>query len=192
MRFEETPLSGAFIVEIEPHSDDRGYFARTWCVREFEDRGLPSTFVQASLSHNRKRGTVRAMHMQHRPSREGKLVRCTRGRIFDAIVDLRPESRTYLQHFGVELDADAHKALYIPPTMLHGFQTLANDSEVFYQMTDFYAPELSFGVRWDDPAFGIAWPIDDGLIMNERDRTFPDFDRATYERQARIAAGRVA
>ncbi len=164
MRFEETPLPGAFVVELEPNVDFRGYFARTWCTREFADAGLPAEFVQASLSHNVKRGTLRGMHMQLPPSREGKLVRCTRGRIFDVIVDLRPQSRAYLRHFAIELTADAQQALYVPPTMLHGFLTLDDDTDVFYQMTDFYAPELGFGARWNDPAFGIRWPFEDDLV----------------------------
>jgi len=188
VRFEETVLAGAFVVEIDPNADHRGYFARTWCTREFADAGLPTEFVQASVSHNTKRGTLRGMHMQIRPSREGKLVRCTRGRIHDVIVDLRPESPTFMKHFGIELTADRYEALYIPPTMLHGFVTLADDTDVFYQMTDFYSPDLSFGARWNDSAFGIRWPIEDGLIMIERDRTYPRFDRAAYEQRARAAA----
>jgi dTDP-4-dehydrorhamnose 3,5-epimerase len=189
MRFEETPLPGAFVVEIEPHRDDRGFFARTWCAAEFAKAGLPSGLIQASLSHNAKRGTLRGMHMQLPPSREGKFVSCVRGRIYDVIVDLRPSSPAYLQHFGVELDAEAHNALFIPPTMLHGFQTLVDDSDVFYQMTDVYSPDLSFGARWNDRAFGIRWPIEDGLIMAERDATYPSFDRAAYERRVPAGAG---
>jgi dTDP-4-dehydrorhamnose 3,5-epimerase len=181
--FEETALPGAFIVKIEPHGDVRGYFSRTWCAREFAAHGLPAGFVQASLSHNHKRGTVRGMHTQLPPSQEGKLVQCTRGAIHDVIIDLRPDSPAYLRHVGVDLTADAHNALYIPPGMLHGFQTLEDDSEVFYQMTDFYAPELGFGARWNDPVFGIRWPITTGLVMAERDATYPDFDRSAYEQQ---------
>ena len=184
MIFEETPLPGAFIVKIEPHRDHRGFFARTWCTREFADRKLPGELVQASLSRNDRRGTVRGMHMQLPPSQEGKLVRCARGRIYDVIVDLRVGSPTYLRHFGVELTSDAQNALYIPPGMLHGFQTLEDDTDVFYQMTDFHAPELAFGARWNDPAFGIRWPISDAVIMAERDATYPDFDAAAYERRA--------
>lgn len=184
MRLEETPLSGAFVVEIEPSRDFRGFFARTWCAREFADAGLPSEFVQASLSHNAKRGILRGMHMQLPPSQEGKLVRCTRGGIYDVIVDLRPNSSSYLQHFGVELTAATQRALYIPPTMLHGFVTLADDTDVFYQMTDFYSPDLAFGVRWNDPAFGIRWPIAEGLVMHDRDAMYGPFDQAAYERRA--------
>ena len=176
-------------MEIEPHRDHRGYFARTWCAREFATHDLPAQFVQASLSHNAKRGTVRGMHMQLPPSREGKLVRCMRGRIYDVIVDLRPRSPTYLQHFGIELTAERQNALYIPPWMLHGFQTLEDDTDVFYQMSDFYAPELAFGARWNDPAFGIRWPIEQGVVMAERDASYADFDRAAYEGRAATAIG---
>jgi dTDP-4-dehydrorhamnose 3,5-epimerase len=123
------------------------------------------------------------MHMQLPPSREAKLVRCSRGRIYDVIVDLRPRSPTYLRHFGVELTAERHEALYIPPTMLHGFQTLVDDTDVFYQMTDFYAPELSFGARWNDPTLAIRWPIEGSLVIAERDATYPDFDQAAYQRR---------
>lgn len=184
MRFEQAPLAGAYVIEIEPHRDVRGYFTRLWCTREFEEHGLPSRLVQASLSRNHKRGTVRGMHMQLPPSREGKIVQCMRGRIYDVIVDLRPGSPTFLQHFGLELTADEHNALYIPPWMLHGFQTLEDECEVFYQMTDFHANELAFGARWNDPAFAIRWPLDSALTLNERDAGYPDFDAEGYERLA--------
>ena len=182
MRFDETPLPGALVVELEPNRDFRGYFARTWCAREFADAELPGTFVQASISHNEKRGTLRGMHMQLPPSREGKFVRCTRGRFNDVIIDLRPDSGSYLRHFGLELTADAQQALYIPPMILHGFQTLDDNTDVFYQMTDFYSPGLGFGARWNDPAFGIRWPIEEELVMIERDASYPSFDRQAYER----------
>jgi dTDP-4-dehydrorhamnose 3,5-epimerase len=176
-------------VSIEPHRDHRGFFARTWCAREFAAKeDLPTHFVQASLSRNERRGTLRGMHMQLPPSREGKLVRCTRGRIYDVIVDLRPASSRYMQHFGIELSAAEQQALYVPPMMLHGFQTLEDDSDVFYQMTDFQVPELAFGARWNDPTFGIRWRITNDLMMAERDATYSDFDRADYERRIRLAA----
>jgi dTDP-4-dehydrorhamnose 3,5-epimerase len=182
MRFRETPLHGAFVLEIEPHTDERGYFTRLWCAQEFEQHGLPTRLVQESLSRNLRRGTVRGMHTQLPPSQEGKLVSCVSGSVYDVIVDARPGSPTFLQHFGVELSAEAHNALYIPPNMLHGFQTLEDNTEVFYRMTDFHAPDLAFGARWNDPAFGIRWPIDSDLVMNERDRAYPDFSPAAYER----------
>ena len=159
MKFRETPLSGAFVVDIEPHLDERGFFARTWCSQEFAAQGLEHALVQVSISRNARRGTVRGMHLQLPPSRESKLVRCTRGSIYDVIIDLRPESPTYLRHFALELQAQASNALYIPPLVAHGFQTLADDTEVLYQMTDTHAPELVYGVRWNDPAFAIGWPL---------------------------------
>ena len=180
MRFRETPLAGAFVVELEPHQDVRGQFARTWCANEFAAHGLPTEHVQSSISRNVRRGTVRGMHMQLAPSREGKLVRCTRGAIYDVAVDLRPGSSTYLQHFGVQLDAERLNALYIPPQMLHGFQTLTDDSDVTYQMTDVYAPDLGFGARWDDPAFGITWPNRSDCVILPRDASYPDFDSDAY------------
>jgi len=191
MRFTDTPLQGAVVVEIEPHRDSRGYFTRLWCAREFEAQGLPGRIVQASLSRNLKRGTVRGMHMQLPPSREGKIVQCVRGRIYDVIVDLRLGSPTFLHHFGIELTAEAHNALYIPPWMLHGFQTLEDDTEVLYQMTDFHASELAWGARWNDPAFRIEWPIVSDVTLLARDRTYADFDRAAYEQVARAGLGRM-
>jgi dTDP-4-dehydrorhamnose 3,5-epimerase len=190
MRFRDTPIGGAFVVEIDARSDERGFFARTWCAREFGARGLPDVAVQTSMSRSERRGTVRGMHLQLPPSREAKLVRCTRGAIYDVIVDLRPDSPTYLERFGVELVSRDYNALFIPPQCLHGFQTLEPESEVLYQMSDFYAPELGFGARWDDPAFGIAWPITDAVSMLPRDASYPDFDAAAY--QTRLAAAMSA
>jgi dTDP-4-dehydrorhamnose 3,5-epimerase len=186
MRFESTPLAGAVLVSIEAHADLRGYFARTWCTREFEAQGLPAQVVQTSISHNLRRGTVRGMHLQLPPSQEGKLVSCLRGAIHDVIIDLRPESPTYLRHYSVELTAEVHNALFIPSLMAHGFQTLAHDTEVLYQMTDFFAAELGFGVRWNDPAFAIRWPITDDVVILPRDSAYEDFGPAKYER--RLAA----
>jgi dTDP-4-dehydrorhamnose 3,5-epimerase len=189
MRFRPTLIPGAVVVELEPHGDERGYFARTWSHDEFAAHGLPTGLVQASVSRNHRRGTVRGMHMQLPPSAEGKLVRCARGAIFDVVVDLRPDSPTYRRHVSVELTADAGNALFIPPLLAHGFQTLADDTDVFYQMTDVHAPALAHGFRWDDPAFGIAWPIRDDVTIAARDRDYPDFDHDAY--LARLAgAGR--
>ena len=181
MRFRATPLAGAFVVEIEPHNDARGFFARTWCEREFRNQGLAGELVQASISRNEKRGTVRGMHLQLPPSHEAKLVRVQRGAIYDVIIDLRPRSATYLKHFGVELSSRLSNALYIPPQFAHGFQTIEDDSEVLYQMTDFHAPELAYGFRWNDPAFNIDWPLRAGITIAERDAGYPDFSRADYE-----------
>ena len=176
MRFVQTDIPGCAIVEIEPHEDERGGFARTWCQHEFDGAGLPSRLVQCSVSRNRKRGTMRGLHFQLPPSREGKLVRCTRGAIFDVVVDLRSASRRYLGHVSVDLTADNCRAIFIPPGCAHGFQTLQDDTDVFYQMTDVFAPDLSAGLRWNDPELAIEWPIDEA-IMNGRDRDYPDLDR---------------
>jgi dTDP-4-dehydrorhamnose 3,5-epimerase len=174
MRFLETHLAGAYIVEQERIADARGFFARTWCQREFAANGLDSRLAQCSISFNHKKGTLRGMHYQAPPYAEVKLVRCTAGAIYDVIVDLRPGSATYTQHLAVELSAANRRMLYIPDGFAHGFQTMADDSEVFYQMSEFYSPEHARGVRWDDPAFGIAWPDDQPTII-ERDRQYPDF-----------------
>ncbi len=180
MRFEPLSIVGAALVRIEANVDERGFFARTFCVQEFAAHGLPSAMVQASISSNARRGTVRGLHFQWPPSREGKLVRCVRGRLYDALLDLRPESGTYLRHVSIQLDEDNRDAVFIPPGVAHGFQTLADDTEVLYQMSDIYAPELSAGVRWNDPAFGIQWPLD-AAVISERDATYADFDRAQFE-----------
>jgi dTDP-4-dehydrorhamnose 3,5-epimerase len=174
MIFRSTKLDGAYVIEPERHDDKRGFFARTWCMREFEQHGLIAAMVQASVSFNRKKGTLRGLHYQAPPSREAKLVRCTAGTIYDVIVDLRPKSLTFLQHVGVTLSAENRYALYIPAGFAHGFQTLADDAEVTYMMTDFYEPRNARGVRWNDPAFGIIWPEDERVII-ERDNSYPDF-----------------
>jgi len=188
MKFTPAPLAGAFVVDIDANEDERGLFARTWCEQEFAAQGLDSRLRQASFSRNRRRGTVRGMHLQLPPSREAKLVRCVRGRILDVIVDLRPDSATFGQHFGVELSAQNARALYIPPLMAHGFQTLEDDSDVAYQMTDLYAPGLGYGLRWDDPALGIDWPIREDVTILARDHDCPDFDPAAYRRVLQSAA----
>ncbi len=174
MIFTPTPLDGAWLVDLERHEDDRGFFARTWCAREFAARGLDPQLAQCSLSYNRRRGTLRGMHWQAAPHEEVKLVRCVRGAIWDVIIDLRPDSPDYTRHYGVELSAATGRALWVPRGFAHGFVTLENDTEIFYQMTDFYAPEAARGVRWNDPAFGIEWPVANPE-MNERDATYPDF-----------------
>ena len=181
MLFETLPVHGALRVRIEPRPDSRGLFARTFCIEEFASAGLPKTFVQASTSYSALRGTVRGMHFQWTPSQEGKLVRCVRGAVYDVVLDLRPESRSYLQHTALVLDQDNRDAVFVPPGVAHGFQTIADSSEVLYQMTDFYAPYLAAGYRWDDPAFGIGWPITTGIVISERDSCYPDFDRHAYE-----------
>ena len=191
MRFEDLELSGTSLVRLEPKADSRGFFARSACVREFRAHGLPGEFVQSSVSYNRRHGTVRGLHFQWPPSREGKLVRCVRGALHDVLLDLRPGERTYLKHCAVMLHQDIRDAVFIPAGVAHGFQTLADDTEVLYQMTDFYAPELAAGVRWNDSVFGIKWPIASEVVISDRDAGYPDFDRRSFEAElaARSAAG---
>ena len=174
MKFTETPLRGAFVIEFEVISDERGYFARTFDVGEFINHGLDPAVIQCSTSFNERRGTLRGMHYQADPEGEVKLIRCTRGAIFDVALDLRPRSETYCKWFGVELSAENHRMLYVPEGMAHGFQTLEDGAEVYYQISHHYEPSAARGVRWDDPAFGIEWPFPDP-ILSERDRQFPDF-----------------
>ena len=174
MQFTPTILPGAYILDVERRIDPRGFFGRTWCVDEFTSHGLNPRVVQCNVSYNAKRGTLRGMHFQTDPFGEAKLVRCTMGAIYDVIVDLRPDSPTYLQHTGVELSAQNRRALYIPEGLAHGFQTLTDDAEVFYQMSEYYHAECASGVRWDDPAFGIVWPLSDP-ILSEKDREFPNY-----------------
>lgn len=182
MRFRPTPLAGAWELDLERHEDPRGYFARSWCMRQFEAHGLPTTMVQASVSFNTRRGTLRGMHFQWPPSVEGKLVRCEQGGVLDIIIDLRPGSATFMEHHAVELDARSGNGIYIPPGFAHGFQTLVDATRVLYLMTDFYAPELTAGFRHDDPAFGLSWPLPVSVV-SERDRTYPDFVAEDYTRR---------
>jgi dTDP-4-dehydrorhamnose 3,5-epimerase len=175
MIFSATPLDGAFLVSLDRHPDERGFFARTWCEQEFTTHGLETRLVQCSISVNRRTGTLRGLHFQASPYEEVKLVRCTRGAIFDVIVDLRPDSPTLARYYAVILNADNRDALYVPRGFAHGFQTLEDDTEVLYQMSEFYQPASARGVRWDDPAFGIAWPDVDERIITARDRAYPDF-----------------
>lgn len=174
MNFLPAGLPGVALVESQSFEDERGFFARTFCRREFAAHGLDSNVVQCSLSFNSKRGTLRGMHFQAAPHEEAKLVRCVRGAIYDVIVDLRPASPTFRQWRAYQLNERNRHALFIPVGLAHGFQTLEDDSEVFYQMSAFYEPEAGRGVRWNDPAFGIRWPIADAII-SERDRGFADF-----------------
>jgi len=171
----ETKLKGALIIEPERFEDERGFFARTWCKREFEDHGLNSHLAQCNISFNKSKGTLRGMHYQIAPNAEAKLVRCTRGSIYDVIIDLRPDSETFKHWFAVELNRDNHKMLFIPENFAHGFLTLEDHTEVFYQMSEFYNAESTCGVRWDDPAFSIQWPAAVSVI-SDRDRDYPDFE----------------
>ena len=174
MIFEPTTLAGAVLVHLDRHVDERGFFARAWCAGEFAAAALPAEMAQCSVSWTEQRHTLRGMHWQAAPHGEGKLVRCTRGAILDVIVDLRPESSTYLAHLAVQLDQDNRDALFIPPGLAHGFLTLVEGTEVFYQMDAAHAPEAARGVRWDDPAFAVPWPARPAVI-SERDRSYPDF-----------------
>ncbi len=159
MKFVETPLSGAFVIDLEQLEDSRGFFARAFCVQEFAAHGLNATVAQCNVSFNHKRGTLRGMHFQVPPAAETKLVRCTQGAIYDVIVDLRPDSPTYQSHFAVELSQQNHRALYVPAGFAHGFQTLTDNTEVFYQMGEVFTPGCQRGIRYDDPALAIAWPL---------------------------------
>lgn len=176
MLLTETRFAGLFVVEIEALSDDRGFFARTWCHDTFAVHGLDADLNQCSVSFNRRRGTLRGMHYQAEPHAESKLVRVTRGAIFDVVVDLRPASPTFGDWFGTELTADNHQALFVPKGFAHGFETLVDDSEVFYQISTTYRPEAARGIRFDDPSVGIVWPIPASVIA-ERDRNLPGLDR---------------
>lgn len=159
MRFVPTPIPGAFVIELEPIVDERGFFARSWCATEFAAHGLNPRLVQCSVSFNKRRGTLRGMHYQVKPHEEAKLVRCTMGAIYDVLVDLRPASAGYRKWFAVELSVANRRMVYCPEGVAHGFQTLTDDAEVFYQMSELHHPESARGLRWDDPAFGIEWPF---------------------------------
>jgi dTDP-4-dehydrorhamnose 3,5-epimerase len=189
MILSETAIPGAYIIEPQRHADSRGYFVRHWCQREFAQAGLDVQLVQASSSFNQHRHTVRGMHLQVPPAPEGKLIRCIAGAIFDVIVDLRPDSRTFLQHVAVELTAENGRALFVPPVCLHGFQTLADRSEVSYMMTGFYEPQHGRGFRWNDPAFGIRWPEPRTVHILPRDAEYEDFSAAAWTRSLAAQGG---
>jgi len=178
LKFVATPLSGAYVVDLEPRNDNRGFFARTWCQEEFEAHGLNPRLVQCSISYNVRKGTWRGMHWQAAPHQEAKLVRCTAGAICDVIVDLRPRSATFRQHLALTLSAKNRKMLYVPEDFAHGFNTLEDDSEVFYQMSEFYSPESARGFRWNDPFFDIRLPLE-VTVISEGDRSYPDFRAPT-------------
>jgi dTDP-4-dehydrorhamnose 3,5-epimerase len=174
MIFRSTDIAGAWVIKPEPLEDERGFFARTWDPDELEERGLNPKLAQCSISYNRARGTLRGLHYQAAPHEEAKLVRCTAGAIFDVAVDVRPDSSTFRGWFGVELSAENRLALYVPEGCAHGFLTLDDGCEVQYQISQAYVPEAARGVRWDDAAFGITWP-GEVVVINERDRSYPDF-----------------
>jgi dTDP-4-dehydrorhamnose 3,5-epimerase len=174
MKFEQTGIPGVWRIDIDPHEDERGFFARAWCAEEAAAQGLNSACVQCSFSFNKLRGTLRGMHWQAAPHAEAKWIRCTRGKAWDVALDLRPESPAYGRSIGMELSADNRRMIYIPEGVAHGFQTLENDTELFYQMSDVYVPELSRGIRWNDPAFRIEWPVGQP-VLSDRDRSYEDF-----------------
>jgi dTDP-4-dehydrorhamnose 3,5-epimerase len=176
VRFVQTELEGVFVVELEEHHDERGFFARTWCAEEMAAAGLASGLAQCSVSRNPRAGTLRGLHFQRPPHEEAKLVRCTRGAIFDVAVDLRPGSPTRGRWVGVELDAESGRALYVPEGCAHGLQTLVDDTDVAYMISAPWAPEAADGVRWDDPHLAISWPEVAERIVNERDRGLPGYD----------------
>jgi len=175
MIFTETELKGVYVIEPERFEDERGFFAPSFSEREFETRGLESRFVENNISYNRRRGTLRGLHYQTPPYGQAKLVRCTRGAVFDVAVDLRPASTTFRRWVGVELTAENRLMFYLPGDIGHGFQTLEDDTEVFYQVSEFYRPDAYRGLRWDDPAFGIEWPNADEPVILARDSSYPDF-----------------
>jgi dTDP-4-dehydrorhamnose 3,5-epimerase len=175
MKFQQTKLAGAYVIEVEPFADERGFFARTFCEREFADHGLPVRFPQCNLSRNSRAGTLRGMHYQAAPLWEAKLVRCISGAIYDVIIDLRADSATRGQWVGVELSAANARALFVPEGFAHGFITLQDATDVFYHMSEFFRPDGARGLRWNDPHFDIRWPTSVSVI-SERDATYPDFD----------------
>jgi dTDP-4-dehydrorhamnose 3,5-epimerase len=183
VKFEPAPLAGAVVVDVERQVDERGFFARTWCAEEFAAAGLPDFVAQSSVSWNEHVHTLRGMHLQDAPYGEGKLVRCTRGAVFDVIVDVRPESATYLAHFSVRLDEDNRRSLFVPPGVAHGFLTLTERTEVLYQMDVPYVADAARGFRWDDPLFAIAWPATPAVV-SERDRSYSDFAFELHQRSA--------
>jgi dTDP-4-dehydrorhamnose 3,5-epimerase len=172
MRFTETVISGAWVIDPDPHEDDRGRFMRAWCAREFAEHGLDFLPVQANMGYSLHKGTIRGMHFQKAPALEAKLVRCTRGSIYDVVLDLRPESSSFGRWYAIELSADNGRMLFVPERCAHGCQTLEDRTEIYYMASEFYAPDLAHGVRFDDPAFGIQWPYT-ATAVSEQDRNWP-------------------
>ncbi len=181
MIFTELPLKGAFLVEIKKISDDRGFFGRAWCKNEFEEHGMNGDIKQINTSLTLKKGTIRGMHYQVDPYKETKFIRCTRGSIYDVIIDLRPDSPTFMKWIGNELSQDNYKMVYVPGNFAHGFISLEDNSEVYYPVTEFYTPGAERGIRWNDPAFNIQWPVA-ADIVSEKDASHPDFDISTFQK----------
>jgi dTDP-4-dehydrorhamnose 3,5-epimerase len=175
MNFIDTAVKDAFIIDIEKKTDDRGFFARTWCKKEFEEHGLQEDLVQANLSFNKRKGTLRGLHYQLSPYAESKLVRCTKGAIYDVIIDLRSHSPTFRHWIGVELTEDNYRMLYVPEGFAHGYQTLQDNSEVVYHVSQCYVPNAELGIRWDDPSFKIEWPITEEWTISSKDQMWPNY-----------------
>jgi dTDP-4-dehydrorhamnose 3,5-epimerase len=187
VKFIETKLKGAFVLELERRTDERGFFARAFCQNEFEDHGLKPTIAQANIAHNIRKGTIRGMHFQYPPAAETKLVRCTRGAIIDIIVDLRPESKTFLQHFSVELNEDNMLALYVPERFAHGYQALRDNTDTSYQVGEFYTPAAEGGLKYDDPRLGLIWPLEP-TVVSPKDMAFRSFDEIEAELKAKMSS----
>ena len=183
MIFNKTDLVDAYTIDPKKLEDERGFFARAWCQKEFEEHGLQTRYVQCNMSYNPARGTLRGVHYQISPYEETKLVRCIRGAIYDVIIDLRPQSATYMRWIGVELSAENRRMLCVPEGFAHGFQTLCDDTEVFYQLSQFYQPGAESGIRWNDSTFGIEWPDVASRIISEKDQNWPDFTAPPVEMQ---------
>jgi len=175
MIFTETILKNAYVIELEKREDHRGFFARTWDKKEFEEHNLNSNLVQCNVSFSKKCGTLRGMHYQKKPFEESKVIRCVKGKIFDVIIDLRTSSSTFKKWFGVELTEENYKMLYVPEGFAHGFQTLEDNTEIIYQVSEFYTPNSELGIHWNDPAFNITWPIEEKIIT-EKDNAWKVFD----------------
>src|SRR3954449_8987877 len=187
MIFTETKLSGAYIIDIERREDDRGFFGRAFCQKEFEAHKIKPIIAQANIASNRKKGTMRGMHFQFPPAAESKLVRCTRGAILDIIVDLRPESPTYLQHVSVDLNEDNFRALYVPERFAHGYQALCDNTDTSYSVGEFYSPANESGILYNDPRLGLRWPLP-VTVVSEKDQKFTRFDEAESEIKRRMSA----
>jgi dTDP-4-dehydrorhamnose 3,5-epimerase len=185
MIFTETKLKGAFIIDIDKKEDNRGFFARTFCQNEFVEHGLKPAIAQANMAFNKKKGTLRGMHFQYPPATENKLVRCTRGSLLDIIIDLRPESETFLAHVAVELSENNHRGLYVPERFAHGYQTLEDNTVASYQVSEFYTPDTEGGLLYNDPQFGLSWPIEITMI-SEKDRGWKTFEETGNELKRRM------
>ena len=179
MIFKDSELKDACTIELEKIEDQRGFFSRMWCKNEFKDHGLKDNFVQINLSFNKRKGTIRGLHYQMAPHQESKLFRCTRGAIYNVIIDLRPESPTHMQWAGFKLSAENRKMLYVPENFANGYQALSDNTEVFYMVSQFYSPDSEKGIRYNDPAFNIEWPLKDDVVISEKDSSWPDYSPLT-------------